>query len=136
VISILRHIAANKVEFPKNTLLGIADRLTVCDPRNFKSTTALLRLLAEHLSRISRRMLTTPENGWHDRVAVRRACQLINNRFTENLRLDEVAREIGVSRSLLSHLFHLFHRHMGLTFTEYLAQRRVIEKNVCSPIPA
>ncbi len=124
VDSILRRISANKVEYPGKLLREIVRRLPVCDRRKFKSTVTLLRLLAEQLSHMSRQMLATPENGWHDGVVVRRACELIDRRFTEKLRLDEVAHEIGVSRSLLSHLFH---RHMGLTFTGYLAERRVIE---------
>lgn len=90
----------------------------------FHAAVILLHLLAEHLSHVSRQMLAMPTNGGSDEIAVRRACKLIDQRFTENLRLGDVARTIGVSPSYLSHLFG---KHMGHPFTHYLSGRRVIE---------
>ncbi len=55
---------------------------------------------------------------------VRRSCKLIDRRFTRKLRVGEIAREVGVSQSHISHLFPL---HTGLSFTDYLARRRVLE---------
>jgi len=121
---VLRRIEAHASGCPLDMIHKAMAKLPVCDSRKFKATVTLLRLLAEHISHMSRRLMAVPDNGWHDGVMVRRACELIEHRFTENLRLDVVAREVGVSPS---HLSHLFRRQMGLTFTEYLSGRRVIE---------
>lgn len=109
---------------PAARIRKLAADLPTINRRKFQSSVILLRLLAEHLSHMSRQMLAVPPNGPHDEVAVRRACELIDQRFTENLRLGDVAKAIGVSRSYLSHLFS---KQMGLPFTRYLSGRRVIE---------
>ena len=109
---------------PEALVARLARGLPVRDPRQFHATVTLLHLLAVRLSHLSRQMLEAPGNGWHDGVAVRRSCEVIEQRFTENLRLEGVARDVGVSRSYLSHLFM---RTMGLSFTDYLAGRRVVE---------
>jgi AraC-like DNA-binding protein len=115
---------ANPPELPHDRARSLAREVTVIRQRKFHAAVVLLRLLGEHLSHMSLQMLSTPENGWHDEVTVRRACEIIDQRFTENLRLGDVAGVIGVSRSYLSHLFS---KHMGLSFTRYIAGRRVIE---------
>ncbi len=54
---------------------------------------------------------------------VERACRAIRRRaLTEDLHLEEVARECGVSAS---HLSRIFHHAAGLTFREYVARWRV-----------
>jgi AraC-like DNA-binding protein len=121
---LIRRMSSLGIECPTTAIRNGAEKMPVCDRHKFKAAVTLLRLLAEHLSHMSRRMLAAPDAGWQDGGIVRRAYELIERRFTENLRIDELAREIGVSRS---HLSHLFRRHMGLTFTEYLSERRVIE---------
>jgi len=121
---IARRVIEPDPNLHKEKVRQLANDVTVIEQRKFHAAVVLLRLLGEHLSHMSLQMLSTPEQGWHDEVTVRRACEIIDQRFTENLRLDDVAGTIGVSRSYLSHLFS---KHMGLSFTRYIAGRRVIE---------
>lgn len=91
---------------------------------HFKAAITLLRLFAQQISHMSRQMLAPSEDERNGKITVRRARELVDNRFTENIHLSEVAKRIGVSKS---HLSHLFSRHVGLSFTEYLSTRRIME---------
>jgi AraC-like DNA-binding protein/ligand-binding sensor protein len=108
----------------KTDLLRLVSAVPTRDPQEFKAAITMLRLLAEHLSHMSLQMLAVTENAWVNCAPLRRACELVEEQFTEDLHLDEIAHRVGASRSYLSHEFR---RRLGLTFTEFLAERRVIE---------
>lgn len=55
---------------------------------------------------------------------VSKAIQLVKQRSRENITLDIVSEELGVSSFYLSKLFH---KHTGMNFTEYLTQRRIAQ---------
>ena len=124
VDAIAKRIGSGHPRLSTARVRELAGRIPVCGRAEFKATITLFRLLAEHISHMSRQMLLAPENGPHDSIAVRRCGELIEGHFTENLHLADVARELGVSRSYLSHIFG---KHVGQSFTDYLAGRRVIE---------
>ena len=121
---IARRVSGSDPRIPSEKVHQLSADITVIQQRRFHAAVVLLRLLGEHLSHMSLQVLSAPESGWHDEVVVRRACEIIDQRFTENLCLGEVAAAIGVSCSYLSHLFS---KHMGLSFTRYIADRRVTE---------
>lgn len=55
---------------------------------------------------------------------VSKAIQLVKQRSRENITLDIVSEELGVSSFYLSKLFQ---KHTGMNFTEYLTQRRIAQ---------
>ena len=84
----------------------------------------LLGLLAGELAHHSRRLLGEVGHEVSVCAAVRRSRAIIELRFTEDLHINQVAREIGVSRAYLSHAFL---NTQGISFTDCLAGRRVAE---------
>ena len=65
-----------------------------------------------------------PEKIVKSNQIVSKAIQLVKQRFQENITLDIVAEELGVSSFYLSKLFH---KHTGMNFTEYLTQKRIAQ---------
>lgn len=65
-----------------------------------------------------------PEKIVKSNQIVSKAIQLVKQRFRENITLDIVAEELGVSSFYLSKLFH---KHTGMNFTEYLTQKRIAQ---------
>lgn len=53
---------------------------------------------------------------------IKRACQLVRERFRDDPPLDEIAREVGLSTS---HFSRVFHRRTGLRFKEYVNEMRL-----------
>lgn len=102
----------------------MAREIPVRDIEGFRAAATLLRLLTEHLSHLAREMLAPPDRNWTHCAFLRRACELIEEHFTADIHLEGIACRLGVSRSYLSREFH---RWLGLTFTEFLAARRVME---------
>jgi AraC-like DNA-binding protein len=58
----------------------------------------------------------------HNPAIIRKACELIRARATENLSLEEIAREVGLSRF---HFLRLFKAFTGLSPHAYLLLRRL-----------
>ena len=121
---VAKRVASSGVGLSRTAARKLARQILVREKLEFNATVTLMRLLAEQLAHESRRMLEVPDRGAHETYVIRRAIELIDRRFTEALHIDQVAHEIGVSRSCLSHLFRQI---LGLTFTAYRAERRVIE---------
>jgi len=121
VIKRIRKAGGNE---PTKTILASLTNVPIRDRHHFKASITLLHLLANQISHMSRQMLAPSKeekDGW---ITVRRAREVIENQFTEDIHLSEVAKAISVNQSYLSHLFS---RQMGLSFTEYLSTRRIIE---------
>lgn len=117
-------VVSENVGISRAAARNLVRRIPVRKKPEFNAAITLMRLLAEQLAHESRRMLEVPDRGTHESYVIRRATELVDRHYTENLHIDQVAHEIGVSRSYISHLFR---RILGLTFTNYLAERRVIE---------
>lgn len=96
----------------------------VAAPSSLEAAVLLLGLLAGELAHHSRRLLGEAGHDVSACAAVRRCRAIIELRFTENLHINQVAREIGVSRAYLSHAFL---NSQGISFTDCLAGRRVAE---------
>lgn len=99
-------------------------RVSVTEPSSLEAAVLLLGLLAGELAHHSRRLLGEVNHEAPACAAVRRCRAIIELRFSENLHIQQVAREIGVSRAYLSHAFL---DTQGVSFTECLAGRRVAE---------
>lgn len=66
--------------------------------------------------------MPSEETGLQPNQIVRKAIQIVKNRFREDITLDNVAEELNIS---LFYLSKLFRKHTGTNFTEYLTQIRV-----------
>lgn len=65
--------------------------------------------------------MPSEETGLQPNQIVRKAIQIVKNRFREDITLDNVAEELNIS---LFYLSKLFRKHTGTNFTEYLTQIR------------
>ncbi|BDQ34578.1 AraC family transcriptional regulator [Pseudodesulfovibrio portus] len=83
--------------------------------------TRLLWLLAHWISRHADETGAWPEYG-HEHHAVRRAREVIEDRFAEDMPLTELARLAGLSPF---HLVRVFEKRIGVTPHGYLTQTRV-----------
>ena len=83
--------------------------------------TRLLRLLVHWISRYADQRGGRPEDGG-EHGAVRRAREVIEDRFPEDIPLTELARLAGLSPF---HLVRVFERRLGITPHAYLTQTRV-----------
>ncbi len=99
-------------------------QMPVPAPSNLEAAVLLLGLLAGELAHHSRRLLGEACHAAPVCAAVRRCRAIIELRFTEDLHINQVAKEIGVSRAYLSHAFL---DTQGVSFTDCLAGRRVAE---------
>jgi len=124
VEGVTERISSNGTGLSRAAIRKLARRIPMREKQDFNAAITLMGLLAEQIAHMSRQMLEIPDRGVHEAYVIRRAAGLIDRRFSEDLHIDQVASELGVSRSYLSHLFH---RLTGLTFTDYLAGRRVVE---------
>jgi len=91
-----------------------------CRHQDDASPLAVEGLTLELLAECSRSRVELPHSyppRWLDRV-----CELLRDRFSENLSLSEVAREVGISPD---HLTRSFRQHHGCTIGEYVRGLRV-----------
>jgi transcriptional regulator GlxA family with amidase domain len=83
------------------------------DPGRNRAAEHLLGLMTEALGQ----RLMEPAQHHAIPAKAEAASRLLRERFQDPLRLGDVARELGISRERLSRLFH---RSLGVTFSEYL----------------
>jgi AraC-like DNA-binding protein len=121
---VARRLSHGRPNPPREFVRQLARAITVRERRQFNAAVALLGLLAAQLAHLSRQMLGEEAHDLPERSAARRCREIIDRRFADNLHIDEVAHELGVSRSYLSHLCS---RCLGLPFTDYLTGKRVAE---------
>jgi AraC-like DNA-binding protein len=84
---------------------------------------AMRRIVAawvEHLSGVLARELAQPPTELPPAIA--RVCRAVRERFSTELRVPELAREVGLSTG---HLSRLFHHYTGLRLVDYIARVRV-----------
>lgn len=115
----------NKAGIPSEMLkmLDLKKRLSETQSGTPATLQAYLRILGIVAQQLALRMtahLTHPSNSLPRLVG--QACRVIQRRaLAEDLHLEDVAHECGVSAS---HLSRVFHHAAGLTFREYIARWR------------
>lgn len=90
---------------------------------------AELLLILACLSRYfsgSREDLETVQKNRRDLMRINQGLLYLDAHYDENISIRDVASEAGMSPSYFSKLFH---RLMGLTFTQYLVQKRIYQAN-------
>ena len=91
--------------------------------KNMTDVMRLLTIFSTHLVETGRRLREMQERL--EPLEIRRAKAHIEAHYTNpNLRLREVATAAGLSSA---HFSHRFHREAGVTFSRYVAQRRLEE---------
>jgi AraC-like DNA-binding protein len=92
----------------------------VMAPRQQASATTLLTIFAEHLAMLSNRLIVQQEHA--EPPAITKAKAFIDEHLTEELRLEQVAKFVGMS----SYYFcKVFRRAAGVNFTDYLSRVRI-----------
>jgi AraC-like DNA-binding protein len=92
----------------------------VATQKKIKSVSHLLAILAEHLATKSNQIIV--RTAYEDSPLIVRAKQFIDEHYTEELSLGNVAASIHTSRF---HLCKQFRRVTGLNFTEFVSRTRV-----------
>lgn len=92
----------------------------VFDREQYQAMVALLSTFAEHLATISNSIAV--EESHEDPVLVANAKKYIQDRYREQLSLDEAARAVNASTR---HFCKVFKEATGITFTDYLSRVRV-----------
>lgn len=88
--------------------------------QQYDSVVRLVSIFAQHLGAISNQLMT--QQACDAPPAITRACQFIAEHQTESLSVHDVAR---VSNMSVYYFCKVFHQATGLTFTRYLARRRI-----------
>ena len=101
-----------------------ASSIPVCGRRHYRASISMLKMIAAQVSHLSRQMLAPPDPGRHEKLIVRRCCELLDRCFTEDIHVHQAATALGVSRSYLSHLLT---GHLGMSFTDCLHRLRLAE---------
>jgi len=94
--------------------------LVVLDPPRLEAVLRLLGIYAEYLGDLASRRVLADRQGRP--CALAQALAYIRDHLPERLPLREVARRVNLSPY---YFCKLFHRTMGMTFTEYLARVRL-----------
>ena len=95
-------------------------RTRVVPKHSYDSMVRLLAIFAQHLACVSNQVLTAESTG--ETPIITKARAFINEHQSEKLRIHEVARAVNMSSFYFSKIFK---KTTGLTFTNYLARRRV-----------
>ncbi|MFZ5494308.1 MAG: helix-turn-helix domain-containing protein [Verrucomicrobiota bacterium] len=88
--------------------------------QQYDSVVRLAAIFAQHLGAISNQLLT--QQACDAPPAITRACQFIAEHQTEDISVRDVARAANMS---VYYFCKVFHHATGLTFTKYLARRRI-----------
>lgn len=105
-----------------DALRAVYSRTPFLARKQYDAMVHLLNLFAQHLSVLSNQLLLRQANAGAVPPIIARARAFIEEHFTEQLSLREVAAASGVS---LFHFCKLFKRATGLTFTAFVARLRV-----------
>ena len=92
----------------------------VVNEKQYESIVALLQIFAQHLALLSRQVMMKKETA--ESPVIGRARTFIEDRHSEPLSLEDVAKEVNISAYYFSRVFR---KSIGMTFTEYLARLRV-----------
>ena len=90
------------------------------DAQRYDSVMAMLALFAQHLGLLANKIVLQSENNDHPIVA--RAKHYIDENYTEDISLEDVAEHAHVS---MFYLCKLFKNTTGITFSEYLCRKRI-----------
>ncbi len=92
----------------------------VVSKKQYEAILRLLTIFAQHLAALSNQ-LTVQENN-AENPAIARARSFIADQFSEEISLEDVARQVNMSAF---YFCKMFKKATGLTFTDYLARIRV-----------
>ncbi len=92
----------------------------VVTPKQYESIVKLLTIFAQHLSILSNQLVVQNENA--EPPVIARAKEYIQEHFSEDLSLGQVARAVATSPF---YFCKMFKRAAGINFTEYLARVRI-----------
>ena len=92
----------------------------VVTEKQYESIVILLQIFAQHLALLSKQVMMRKETA--ESPVIGRARAFIEVRHSEQLSLEDVAREVNISAYYFSRVFR---KSIGMTFTEYLARLRV-----------
>ena len=92
----------------------------VVSEKQYESFVNLLQIFAQHLALLSRQVMMKKETA--ESPVIGRARAFIEDRHSEPLSLEDVAKEVNISAYYFSRVFR---KSIGMTFTEYLARLRV-----------
>ena len=92
----------------------------VVTEKQYESVVSLLQIFAQHLSLLGKQLLLKREAA--ESPVIGRARAFIEERHSEPLSLEEVAKQVNISAYYFSRVFR---KSIGMTFTEYLARLRV-----------
>ncbi len=92
----------------------------VVTEKQYESIVSLLQIFAQHLSLLGKQLLLKREAA--ESPVIGRARAFIEERHSEPLSLEEVAKQVNISAYYFSRVFR---KSIGMTFTEYLARLRV-----------
>jgi ligand-binding sensor protein len=101
----------------------------VLPPKRYAAVIRLLVVFAEHLAMVGNQLLVqgqTPEP-----LVITRAKRSINDNYTEDLSLRQVAKKVHTSPF---YFCKLFRRMTGVKFTEYLSSVRIEKARTCCSI--
>ena len=108
------------VEVSADRLAGMLSELVVLEAAQLDAVVRLLRIYADHLGDVASRRILADRHG--KPCALAQALAYIKEHHGERLPLGEVARRVGLSPY---YFCKLFHRTMGMTFTQYLNRVRL-----------
>lgn len=110
------------VEFDELDAAEKFDQTPEWSSSRYHSVMSMLSLFAQHLGLLANKIVLQAETTEHP--IVHRAKQYINENYTEDICLDDVAKHSHVS---MFYLCKLFKSTTGITFSEYLCRKRIEE---------
>ncbi len=90
------------------------------DSSRYNSVMAMLTLFSQHLGLLANKIVMQSESADHPIIA--RAKDYIEENYTEDICLDDVAKHAHVS---MFYLCKLFKSTTGINFSEYLCRKRI-----------
>ncbi|MCC5790385.1 MAG: helix-turn-helix domain-containing protein [Opitutales bacterium] len=116
-----RHLLERRgIRLAPGEIRALLEQSPVLSPEKRQSLLRLLQMAAGYL--IKELSLELFVQGQDLPASIRRACEYIRHHFAEDPVLEEVAREVGLSPS---HFSRLFHSKTGLRFKEYVNEVRL-----------
>ncbi len=92
----------------------------VVSKKQYEAVLRLLTIFAQHLSSLSNQLTVQEANA--ENPAIARARMFIADQYTEELSLEQVAKQVNMSAF---YFCKMFKKATGLTFTDYLARIRI-----------
>ncbi len=108
------------VRLGREEIARLCGRTGVIPPLRVESLRRMLEMAAGYL--VKELSLELFQAGEDLPVSIKRACQLIREKFRDDPSQEEIARAVGLSTS---HFSRLFHRRTGLRYKEYVNEMRL-----------